>query len=276
VTFVKWSDHVLGPDTHANRPSASAVPVGTLYSCTDHVKIYRSDGASTWSDYADIGGTGIPESILDAKGDLIVASAADTAAKLTAGANGLFLTTDSGETTGLKWATGGGGVGNVLTVSPSGFDPSSTSSLSTASTAIAMPVRLPGTMLLREFLVRVGTGAAGTTNTWGLYSYASSATACTELATGVGALASTGWQALYATGGPITVASGNYMLIFRLSAATAPTVNYNASATAGNFNRSQTSYTWDTTPDLTTGWSATSVNLSCYLRGDLDGSNQWG
>lgn len=99
----RFADHVLGPDTHANRPAATAVPTGTLYSCTDHVKIYKSDGA-TWADYADIGGTGIAEALLDAKGDLIVASAADTAARLPVGTNGQVLTADSAEATGLKWA----------------------------------------------------------------------------------------------------------------------------------------------------------------------------
>lgn len=42
--------------------------------------------------------------LYDAKGDILVASAADTPAKLTAGANGLVLTTDSAEATGLKWS----------------------------------------------------------------------------------------------------------------------------------------------------------------------------
>jgi len=46
----------------------------------------------------------ISKLLYDAKGDILVASAADTPAKLTAGANGLVLTTDSAETTGLKWA----------------------------------------------------------------------------------------------------------------------------------------------------------------------------
>ena len=49
-----YSDHILGPDTHANRPAATAVPVGTMYSCSDHGLVYRSDGA-TWSDYFTAG-----------------------------------------------------------------------------------------------------------------------------------------------------------------------------------------------------------------------------
>jgi len=49
------------------------------------------------------------DAIWDAKGDLAVGTGADTAAKLTAGANGLFLQTASGEATGLQWAAGAGG-----------------------------------------------------------------------------------------------------------------------------------------------------------------------
>lgn len=51
------------------------------------------------------GGGGIPETLLDAKGDLIVASAADTAARLAVGSNNALLVADSAQTTGVKWAT---------------------------------------------------------------------------------------------------------------------------------------------------------------------------
>jgi hypothetical protein len=51
----------------------------------------------------------IQNAIVDAKGDLISATAADTPARLAVGANGLVLTADSAEATGLKWAAAGGG-----------------------------------------------------------------------------------------------------------------------------------------------------------------------
>lgn len=48
-------------------------------------------------------GTGIPESIVDAKGDIVTATAADTPARLAVGTNEQRLVADSGETTGLKY-----------------------------------------------------------------------------------------------------------------------------------------------------------------------------
>jgi hypothetical protein len=55
-------------------------------------------------------GEAILDVLIDAKGDLIVGTAADTPGKLTVGGtNGHVLTIDSAEATGLKWAAAGAG-----------------------------------------------------------------------------------------------------------------------------------------------------------------------
>lgn len=51
----------------------------------------------------------IQNAIVDAKGDLIAATAADTPARLAVGTNGQVLTADSTASTGLKWATASSG-----------------------------------------------------------------------------------------------------------------------------------------------------------------------
>jgi len=69
----------------------------------------------------------IQNAIVDAKGDLIAATAADTPARLAVGTNGQVLTADSAEATGMKWATSSSGGMTLL----------STTTLSGSSTTIS-------------------------------------------------------------------------------------------------------------------------------------------
>ena len=69
----------------------------------------------------------VNNSLIDAKGDIIAATAADTPARLAVGSNNTVLTADSAEATGLKWATPASGGMTLL----------STTTLSGASTTIS-------------------------------------------------------------------------------------------------------------------------------------------
>lgn len=57
---------------------------------------------------------------IDAKGDLVVGTGADTFSKLTVGANNTVLTADSAEATGLKWATPSGSSQNFTLLNAGG------------------------------------------------------------------------------------------------------------------------------------------------------------
>jgi|688.fasta_scaffold529272_1 hypothetical protein len=76
-------------------------------------------------------GAAINKTIVDAKGDLIVASGADAVARLAVGTNDHVLTADSGATNGVKWAVvPSGGMTLLSTTSLSGSSSVSISSIS--------------------------------------------------------------------------------------------------------------------------------------------------
>ena len=64
----------------------------------------------------DLANGAVPASIVDAKGDLIAATAADTVSRLAVGTNGQVLTADSTAATGIKWASAAGGYTPTLTL----------------------------------------------------------------------------------------------------------------------------------------------------------------
>ena len=135
VTFnpsnIITTDAVLSTDFDAKGDliSASAastpirVPVGT------NGQVLKANSATTsgleWGTVDDA--DAIQSSIVDAKGDIIAATAADTVARLAVGTNGQVLTAASGQATGLQWATPASGGMTLL----------STTTLSGASTTIS-------------------------------------------------------------------------------------------------------------------------------------------
>lgn len=72
----------------------------------------------------------IQNAIVDAKGDLIAATAADTPARLAVGTNGQILTADSTAATGLAWATPSAGAIGLTYITGGTFTNASTIALS--------------------------------------------------------------------------------------------------------------------------------------------------
>lgn len=84
-------------------------------SITGLTALAANDVATVWTVNAFSVTNAISNTIVNAKGDLIVATGADTPGILTAGTTGQVLTVDSTTGTGLKWATPAAG-GKVLQV----------------------------------------------------------------------------------------------------------------------------------------------------------------
>jgi len=99
---------------------------------------------------------GIQPTIVDAKGDIIAATAADTPARLAVGTNGQYLSADSTAATGLAWATPSSGGMTLL----------STTTLSGTSTTISSISQSYTDLLIYVYGVTFATGAAKLRISW--------------------------------------------------------------------------------------------------------------
>ena len=115
ATYDSFDDRYLG--VFASEPTTdndlNPLVEGSLYfdSTDDAMHVY--DGAN-WLEVNT--GTFIAETLIDAKGDLVVGSADNTAARLAVGTDGFVLTADAAEATGVKWAASSGGGGSTADV----------------------------------------------------------------------------------------------------------------------------------------------------------------
>ena len=106
----QFDDRYLGSKTSDPTVDNDGNPLvtGALYfnSVSNAMKVYNG---STWDLVAPDTSSFISKTLVDAKGDLIVGSAADTVVRLGVGTDTFVLTADSAEASGLKWAASSGG-----------------------------------------------------------------------------------------------------------------------------------------------------------------------
>ena len=125
---------------------------GYVFDVTDNVWYPIGTGSHNHSE--------IPSTIVDAKGDIIAATAADTPARLAVGANATVLTADSTEATGLKWATPAAGGKVLQMVSTAKTDTFTTSSTSFVDIT-GLSVSITPTSATSKIMVLVSLQASG-------------------------------------------------------------------------------------------------------------------
>ena len=93
MTYTKWQ-----PGGWQNLPDESTPIVAWFPDQVEDALDTQDDRVTT------LEGAAVLDTTVDAKGDLIVGTAADTVARRAVGSNGQVLTADSAESTGVKWA----------------------------------------------------------------------------------------------------------------------------------------------------------------------------
>lgn len=203
-------------------------------------------------------------------GDLLVwdGSAYDV---LPVGANDEVLTADDGEALGLKYAAptpSATVAGRQILAIATGARPGSTATAALAQDqARKLQVIVTTEMLVTGLAFTVSGTGSGTVQ-WGLFDCEANPAACTKLAGGSGTLGSTPVSTIAATGSPVTIAPGVYWIIYEPQGTTLASVRRDEASGATPFEQIQGSYTWDDTPDITSGWTNSTVVDAIWLVGN--------
>jgi hypothetical protein len=96
---------LLTPITDYARTSASVITLGSAVVTSDIIEIVNTQPFNVADTYTTTQADNlfIPDSTIDAKGDLLVGTADNTVGRLAVGSNNAILTADSTASTGLKW-----------------------------------------------------------------------------------------------------------------------------------------------------------------------------
>ncbi len=148
----------------------------------------------------------IQNAIVDAKGDLIAATAADTPARLAIGTNGQVLTADSAEATGMKWATSASGGWTLLTSGNLTSNNVTVNFTSTGYKQIVIYVKDPSCTTDWYWNMRIGG------NTGNNYNYVNTYSSSSSAATTVSYSAASG----FGNDGPADLADYNAMGIWTI------------------------------------------------------------
>lgn len=257
--------------------------MGTALVAGANVTITVNDGADTITVAVP---NAVPSTLVDAKGDLLVATADNTLARVPVGTAGQVLTADAAQAAGVKWATpsgGGGGGGAWPPVLNTGevwtsFHASQGSCSLTLGRLALLSIIIDRACTLNALAVSVSTAGSGAVGYVGIYasnsSYANPHGA--PLASGSFDASSTG--AKQVTGLSAALAPGMYWVAvlptvaaFTVSGAAQP--SRGAVTLAGRWMRDSSpdsSYTsmptldWGTSD--TRGWGTTGGNPLVYLR----------
>ena len=122
--------------------------LGSGTAASGYVPTADGVGGVAWAAQTGGGASGIPASTVDAKGDLIVGTAADTVARFAVGANGTKLRALSSAASGLVWALDDAHVVYATSQNFSGIDPTGSTSSRTGLTNAFAAVPANGTLVI--------------------------------------------------------------------------------------------------------------------------------